>query len=141
RALRSMATTLNAPAGTLDCCGTGGDGMGTLNISTAVALIAAACGVPVAKHGNRAATSKSGAADVLEQLGVNLEVPPEKLERSLADIGFCFLMAPQHHTAMKHVAAVRRKIGRRTLFNLLGPLANPAGAKRQLVGVFSPSLL
>lgn len=135
RALRQHAVSLKAPAGTIDCCGTGGDGLHTLNISSAVALVVAACGVPVAKHGNRAASSKSGAADVLETLGANLDAPPEKLEAALRETNFCFLMAPRHHPAMKHVAAVRKSLGRRTIFNLLGPLANPAGVTRQLVGV------
>lgn len=135
-ALRERAATIKAPDGTVDCCGTGGDHSGSYNISTAVALVAAACGVPVAKHGNRAATSKSGAADVLEALGVHLDVPTAKLEDALRTLGFAFLMAPRHHQAMKHVVPVRRALGVRTLFNLLGPLANPAGTKRQLMGVY-----
>ncbi|MCL4677045.1 MAG: anthranilate phosphoribosyltransferase [Alphaproteobacteria bacterium] len=135
-ALRERAVAIKAPAGTIDCCGTGGDHSGSYNISTAVALVAAACGVPVAKHGNRAATSKSGAADVLEALGVSLDVPTAKLEDALRTLGFAFLMAPRHHQAMKHVLPVRRALGVRTLFNLLGPLANPAGTKRQLMGVY-----
>lgn len=133
--LRSHMKPISAPDGAIDCCGTGGDGLHTLNISTAVALTVAACGVPVAKHGNRAASSKSGAADVLEALGVSLSLPEASLERALHDIGFCFLMAPNHHPAMKHVAGVRKSLGRRTIFNLLGPLLNPARVKRQLVGV------
>lgn len=141
RALRSKASMINAPDGALDCCGTGGDGAQTYNISTATALVLAACGVPVAKHGNRAASSKSGAADVLEAMGVPLDAPPEKLEDALNTIGFCFLMAPRHHEAMKHVVPVRKKIGSRTIFNLLGPLANPAGTKRQLIGVFDKKWL
>jgi anthranilate phosphoribosyltransferase len=136
RVLRGKALTIAAPEGTLDCCGTGGDGAGTFNISTAVALVTAACGVPVAKHGNRAASSRSGTADVLEKLGVRLELPPEKLEEALRRFHFCFLMAPRHHAAMKHVSAVRKELGFRTIFNLLGPLANPAGTKRQLIGVY-----
>ncbi len=136
RVLRAKLDPIDAPRGTVDCCGTGGDGAGTYNISTAVALVAAACGVPVAKHGNRAASSKSGTADVLEMLGVNLDLPKARLEEALRDFNFCFLMAPRHHTAMKHVAPVRKALGFRTIFNLLGPLVNPAGANRQLVGVY-----
>ena len=136
RVMRNMASTINAPENALDCCGTGGDGAGTYNISTAVALVSAACGIPVAKHGNRAASSKSGAADVLEALGVNLDVSHDKLEDALQKFNFCFLMAPAHHQAMKHVVPVRKQLGFRTIFNLLGPLANPAGTKFQLIGVF-----
>lgn len=136
KVMREKALTINAPYNAVDCCGTGGDASGTYNISTAVALTAAACGVPVAKHGNRAASSKSGAADVLEALGVNLEMPPEKLEESLKTLHFAFLMAPRHHQAMKHVAQIRKDIGKRTIFNLIGPLSNPAGTRRQLIGVF-----
>jgi anthranilate phosphoribosyltransferase len=136
RVMREMASTINAPDNALDCCGTGGDGANTYNISTAVAIISAACGVPVAKHGNRASSSKSGAADVLEALGVNLSIPHEKLEEALRKFNFCFLMAPSHHAAMKHVMPVRKKMGRRTIFNLLGPLANPANTKFQLIGVY-----
>ncbi len=139
--LRRHAVPISAPPGAIDCCGTGGDGLHTLNISTAVALVVAACGVPVAKHGNRAATSRSGAADVLESLGVNLSLPPAKLEEALRTLNFCFLMAPNHHPAMKHVAPVRKALGRRTIFNLLGPLANPAGARRQLMGVYDKKWL
>ncbi len=136
KVMRAKATTIKAPHKTVDCCGTGGDASGTYNISTAVALVAAACGVPIAKHGNRAASSKSGAADVLEALGVNLDVPKERLEEALETFNFCFLMAPRHHAAMKHVAPVRKELGRRTIFNLLGPLANPANTRRQLIGVY-----
>lgn len=136
KALRQKALRINAPDGAVDCCGTGGDKKGSLNISTAVALVAAACGVPVAKHGNRASSSKSGAADVLEAMGVNLDIPFIALEEALEDFHFCFLMAPAHHAAMKHVAAARKTLASRTIFNLLGPLANPAGTKRQLLGVF-----
>ncbi len=141
RAMRSMASTINAPTGTIDCCGTGGDGIGTYNVSTAVAIVCASCNVPVAKHGNRAASSKSGAADVLEALGVNLDVPHERLETALHDLNFCFLMAPHHHQAMKHVMPARRNLGFRTIFNLLGPLANPAGTKHQLIGVYDKKWL
>jgi anthranilate phosphoribosyltransferase len=136
--MRNMAATINAPNDAMDCCGTGGDASGTYNISTAVALVSAACGVPIAKHGNRAASSKSGAADVLEALGVNLDLSHEQLETALQQFNFCFLMAPRHHQAMKHVMPIRKKIGTRTIFNLLGPLANPAGTKFQLIGVFAP---
>ncbi len=136
RVLRVKVDRIDAPRGTVDCCGTGGDGAGTYNNSTAVALVAAACGVPVAKHGNRASSSKSGTADVLEALGVNLDVPKPKLEEALRDFNFCFLMAPRHHEATKHVMPARKALGFRTIFNLLGPLANPAGAQIQLLGVF-----
>ena len=141
RILRQKAKTINAPDDAIDCCGTGGDGVGTYNISTAVAIIAAACGIPIAKHGNRSASSKSGAADVLEALNINLEVSHERLESALDKLNFCFLMAPHHHSAMKHVVPVRKKLGFRTIFNLLGPLANPAGTKNQLIGVFDKKWL
>ena len=141
RILRQKAQTIKAPADAVDCCGTGGDGMNTYNISTAVALVAAACGVPVAKHGNRASSSKSGAADVLEALGINAALPPARAEEALRRFNFVFLMAPQHHHAMKHVAAVRKSLGFRTIFNLLGPLANPAGTKFQLIGVYDRKFL
>ena len=141
KVMRAMATTIKAPDNALDCCGTGGDGVGTYNISTAVAIISAACGVPVAKHGNRASSSKSGAADVLEALGVNLDATHAQLEAALEQFNFCFLMAPHHHQAMKHVMPVRKALGFRTIFNLLGPLANPAGTKFQLIGVFDKKWL
>ncbi len=136
RVLRNFASTIDAPEGAIDCCGTGGDGLKTYNISTAVALVAAACGVPIAKHGNRSASSQSGAADVLEKLGVDLSLPKKTLENSLRDLNFCFLMAPHHHAAMRHMLSVRKALGHRTIFNLLGPLANPAKTKKQLLGVF-----
>lgn len=139
--MRNMASTINAPDNALDCCGTGGDGIGTYNISTAVALVTAACDVPIAKHGNRSASSKSGAADVLEALGVNLEISHANLETALKELNFCFLMAPRHHQAMKHVVPIRKSLGFRTIFNLLGPLANPAGTKKQLIGVFDKKWL
>ena len=136
-AMREKAVTIEAPSGTIDTCGTGGDAKGTLNISTATSLVAAACGVPVAKHGNRAQSSRSGAADVLAALGVNIEADMALVQQSLNEAGICFLMAPRHHGAMRHVAGTRVELGTRTIFNLLGPLSNPAGAKRQLLGVFA----
>ncbi len=136
RVIRARATTISAPPHAVDCCGTGGDHSGSYNISTAVAFVLAACGLPVAKHGNRAASSQSGAADVLEHLGVNLALSPADCQTALARFGFCFLMAPQFHAALKPLAALRKELGFRTLFNLIGPLANPAGTSRQLVGVF-----
>lgn len=141
RVLRKKASMITAPENAVDCCGTGGDGLGTYNVSTAVALVCAASGIPVAKHGNRASSSKSGAADVLKAIGVNLDVEREKLERALHDFNFCFLMAPAHHQAMKHVKDVRKQLGFRTIFNLLGPLANPAGTKIQLIGVYDEKWL
>ena len=137
RALRERMVRVNAPEGAIDVCGTGGDGAHTLNISTAVAFVVAGCGVAVAKHGNRAMSSKSGAADVLEALGVKLTGDTPTLERCLREAGVAFLFAQNHHPAMRHVALARRELGKRTIFNLLGPLSNPAGVKRQLVGVFS----
>lgn len=137
RVMREKASPIEAPHNAVDCCGTGGDASGTYNISTGVAIVAASCGVPIAKHGNRAASSKSGAADVLEALGVNLDIPQQKLEEALKLYNFCFLMAPNHHSAIKHVMPARKAIGSRTIFNLLGPLANPAGTRRQLIGVFA----
>jgi anthranilate phosphoribosyltransferase len=141
RALRSRMVRVEAPEGAIDVCGTGGDGAHTLNISTAVAFVVAGCGVPVAKHGNRAMSSKSGAADVLEALGVKLTADVPTLERCLRDAGLAFLFAQNHHPAMRHVALARRELGKRTIFNLLGPLSNPAGVKRQLMGVFSTDFL
>lgn len=136
RALREKASCIKAPLDALDCCGTGGDNSGSYNISTAVAIVLAACGVPVAKHGNRASSSKSGAADVLETMGANLEVPRESLEHALKEFRFAFLMAPNHHKSVKNVGKVRKEIGQRTIFNLLGPLANPANTRYQLLGVY-----
>ncbi|MCS5597400.1 MAG: anthranilate phosphoribosyltransferase [Alphaproteobacteria bacterium] len=134
--LRSHAHSITAPEGSVDCCGTGGDGLHSYNISSAVALICAGAGIPVAKHGNRAASSKSGTADCYEALGINLDVPREKLESALKDLNFCFLMAPAHHHAVRHVVPIRKELGFRSIFNLLGPLANPARADFQLIGVF-----
>lgn len=135
RAMRARMLTVEAPEGAIDTCGTGGDASGTWNISTAAALVIAACGVPVAKHGNRAASSRSGSADVLAALGVALDAPIERVELALEEAGIAFLLAPRHHSAMRHVAGVRVEMGTRTLFNLLGPLCNPARVKRQVVGV------
>ncbi|MBK1663684.1 anthranilate phosphoribosyltransferase [Rhodospirillum rubrum] len=137
RTMRDKAARIQAPAGAIDIVGTGGDCAGTYNISTAAALVTAACGVPVAKHGNRAASSKSGSADVLAALGVNLDADLALVERSIAEVGIGFMFAQRHHSAMKHVAPARSELGTRTIFNLLGPLANPAGARFELMGVFA----
>ena len=136
RAMRRAAVTLDHPFQVIDVCGTGGDGLHTLNVSTAVAFVVAGGGLKVAKHGNRALSSKSGAADVLTALGVNLTVSAEQQLRSLDEAGICFMFAPAHHGAMRHVTPIRAELGFRTIFNLLGPLANPAGATRQLLGVY-----
>ncbi|MFA5963058.1 MAG: anthranilate phosphoribosyltransferase [Sphingomonas sp.] len=138
RALRARLIPIDAPAGAIDVCGTGGDGHHTLNVSTAVSIVVAACGVPVAKHGNRAASSKAGAADTLEALGLDMDRAGAKAEASLADIGICFLFAANHHPAMARITPIRRRIGRRTIFNLMGPLANPAHVARQLIGIARP---
>ena len=139
RAMRARMIPIKAPDNAIDVCGTGGDGHHTLNVSTAVALVVAACGVPVAKHGNRAASSKAGAADTLEALGLDLDRAAETAEATLADFGICFLFAGRHHPAMGRIMPIRRSLGRRTIFNLMGPLANPAGVTRQLVGIARPA--
>jgi len=139
--MRQHMLSLAAPADAIDLCGTGGDGLGTLNVSTAVSFVVAACGVPVAKHGNRSASSRSGAADVLEALGVNISLAPQAAQTVLAATGLVFLFAQTYHPAMKHVGQARKQIGRRTIFNLLGPLTNPARVTRQLVGMFSSDWL
>ena len=138
RAMRANALTIDAPANAIDTCGTGGDASGSFNISTAAAFVVAACGVPVAKHGNRKLSSKAGSADVLTALGVNIDAAPEVVARAIREAGIGFMMAPKHHAATRHVAAVRAELVTRTIFNLLGPLSNPAGVRRQLLGVFAP---
>ncbi len=138
RAMRARMIPIDAPAGAIDVCGTGGDGHDTLNVSTAVSLVVAACGVPVAKHGNRAASSKAGAADTLEALGLQMDRAGERAEASLRDIGIAFLFAANHHPAMKRITPIRKRIGKRTIFNLMGPLANPAKVTRQLIGIARP---
>ncbi|PZR00006.1 MAG: anthranilate phosphoribosyltransferase [Cereibacter sphaeroides] len=135
--MRSKCHKVNAPPGAMDIVGTGGDGKGTLNISTAAAFVVAGAGVVVAKHGNRNLSSKSGAADALTELGLNVMVGSDVVERSIKGAGIGFMMAPMHHPAMRHVMPVRTELGTRTIFNILGPLTNPAGAKRQLTGAFS----
>ncbi|MDE0877646.1 MAG: anthranilate phosphoribosyltransferase [Sphingomonas bacterium] len=138
RALRDRLIPIDAPAGAIDVCGTGGDGHHTLNVSTAVALVVAACGVPVAKHGNRAASSKAGAADTLEALGLDMDRVGATAEGALRDLGITFLFAANHHPVMRRITPIRRAIGRRTIFNLMGPLANPAHVTRQLIGIARP---
>lgn len=140
-AMRERMIAVKAPENAIDVCGTGGDGSHSLNISTATALVVAACDIPMAKHGNRAASSKSGAADTLEALGLDLAKAAENGEDSLREIGIAFFFAPNHHPALGPLASIRKEIGRRTIFNLLGPLCNPAKVKRQLIGVASPDLV
>jgi anthranilate phosphoribosyltransferase len=139
--MRAKCRKVRAPAGAIDIVGTGGDGKGTLNISTATAFVVAGAGVPVAKHGNRNLSSKSGAADALAQMGVNVMVGPEVVERALAETGIGFMMAPMHHPAIAHVMPTRAELGTRTIFNILGPLTNPAGVTRQLTGAFSRAMI
>jgi anthranilate phosphoribosyltransferase len=140
RIMREKATGIKAPEGVLDTCGTGGDMSHTFNISTTTALVVAGTGIPVAKHGNRSVSSRSGSADVLEALGVRIDLPPQKVEKCLFETGFGFLFAPLFHPAMKYAIGPRREIGIRTIFNILGPLTNPAGAARQVLGVFASRL-
>ena len=139
RALRARMLPIEAPDNAIDVCGTGGDGHHTLNVSTAVSLVVAACGVPVAKHGNRAASSKAGAADTLEVLGLDMEAAGRTAEMTLREIGICFLFAANHHPAMRRIQPIRKRIGQRTIFNLMGPLSNPARVQRQLIGIARPA--
>jgi anthranilate phosphoribosyltransferase len=140
RIMREKATTIKAPEGVLDTCGTGGDMSHTFNISTTTAFVVAGAGVPIAKHGNRSVSSQCGSADLLEALGVKIDLPPEKVEKCLFETGFGFLFAPLFHPAMKYAIGPRREMGIRTIFNILGPITNPAGAKRQILGVFANKL-
>ncbi len=140
RIMREKAAVIKAPEGVLDTCGTGGDMAHTFNISTTTAFVVAGAEVPVAKHGNRSVSSQSGSADVLEALGVKIDLPPEKVEKCLFETGFGFLFAPLFHPAMKYAIGPRREMGIRTIFNILGPITNPAGAKRQILGVFAGKL-
>jgi anthranilate phosphoribosyltransferase len=140
-AMRAKMLRVQAPREAVDVVGTGGDGSGSYNVSTLAAILVAACGAPVAKHGNRAASSKSGAADTLGALGVRIGIEPQAIERCIKEAGIGFMMAPTHHAAMRHVGAARSELGTRTIFNLLGPLSNPAGVTRQLIGVFSGAWL
>ena len=139
QAMRDRLIPIEAPENAIDVCGTGGDGHHTLNVSTAVSIVVAACEVPVAKHGNRAASSKAGAADTLEALGLDMERAGRMAQETLKDLGICFLFAANHHPAMKRIQPIRRRIGQRTIFNLMGPLANPARVKRQLIGIARPA--
>ncbi len=139
RAMRERLIPIEAPENAIDVCGTGGDGHHTLNVSTAVSLVVAACGVPVAKHGNRAASSKAGAADTLEALGLDMDAAGRTAEHTLREIGICFLFAKNHHPAMARIQPIRQKLGKRTIFNLMGPLSNPARVRRQLIGIARPA--
>jgi anthranilate phosphoribosyltransferase len=139
RALRARLIPIEAPENAIDVCGTGGDGHHTLNVSTAVSLVVAACGVPVAKHGNRAASSKAGAADTLEALGLDMDAAGRTAEKTLSEIGICFLFAKNHHPAMGRIQPIRQRIGKRTIFNLMGPLSNPARVTNQLIGIARPA--
>lgn len=139
--MRAKCAPVKAPDAAIDIVGTGGDGLGTLNISTATAFVVAGAGVPVAKHGNRNLSSKSGASDALSEMGVNVMVGAEVVEHALREAGIGFMMAPMHHPAVKHVMPVRQELGCKTIFNILGPLTNPAGVKRQLTGAFAPDLI
>ena len=138
--MKSKMINVKGQKGSMDTCGTGGDGKNSLNISTATAFVLAARGIPIAKHGNRALTSKCGSADVLKSLGINIDMETSKLEYCLAEVGICFMFAPNHHPAMKFVGPVRQQLGIRTIFNMLGPLLNPANAEQQLVGVYSQNV-
>ncbi len=139
RALRARLLPIEAPDDAIDVCGTGGDGHHTLNVSTAVSLVVAACGVPVAKHGNRAASSKAGAADTLEALGLDMDAAGRTAEKTLTELGICFLFAKNHHPAMGRIQPIRQRIGKRTIFNLMGPLSNPAKVQSQLIGIARPA--
>ncbi|MCF6443592.1 anthranilate phosphoribosyltransferase [Nereida sp. MMG025] len=139
--MRAKCNAVKAPDGAMDIVGTGGDGKGTLNISTATAFVVAGAGVPVAKHGNKNLSSLSGAADALGQMGINVMVGADVVEQALAEVGIAFMMAPMHHPAIRHVMPVRQELGCKTIFNILGPLTNPAGVKRQLTGAFAPDLI
>lgn len=141
RVMRAKAASISAPEDAVDTAGTGGDGLHSYNISTAAALVAAASGVPVAKHGNKAVSSKSGSADVLSALGISLDLPAKTVEACIKDVGIGFLFAAKYHAAMANVAPIRKALGTRTIFNILGPLSNPAGAKRQVIGVYDPKWL
>ncbi|WP_369025177.1 anthranilate phosphoribosyltransferase [Qipengyuania sp. RANM35] len=138
RALRARYIPVAGPGNAIDVCGTGGDGHHTLNVSTAVGLVVASCGVPVARHGNRAISSLSGVADTLEVLGLDMAAAGRTAEKTLAELGICFLFAPNHHPAMVRIQPIRKQLGRRTIFNLMGPLSNPVGIKRQLIGIARP---